>query len=378
MKKNPSALIALVTAAFSAMLFSPGNIHAQADSWHENVTIDAAAPERPWLGIAILDITPDLSKSLHTYVNEGLLVSDVNNGGPADSAGVDIGDVILKLDGVEIKDAGDFISRIKGRSAGATVNLQVSRNGAVEEMEVTLGRMPYLPPASSLLDIPASSPIINVRSTGEAEAVQAAALADQAEPSSDVLDISGQSDDDSGRVMCRRDAPAGLFHDQHKSAVHTCASVGQSTGDWNYGKIYMMAMEALDLTPDQRIKADGLWPEYLKKTIRSGAEIKVAEIELAELISSEPVNLEKVKLKIADISSKRSELRFYKIKTMEEFKKILTAEQRERLKAKMPRESLLLTNERAASAGCDQSGRGKVSLSVPTDLSDASIDPVVE
>ena len=281
MKKRLSSFIPI--AAFLCLISIPGKTHGQAEPWHERVRADAAASERPWMGIAILDITPDVVWSLNTAVTEGLLVSDVNNGGPADSAGVDIGDVILRLDGVEIMDAGDFASRIMGLNAGATVNLQVSRNGVVEELEVTLGRMPYLPPPSALPYIPASSPITHIKSTGVADSGLVTAQADLTESSQEISD---QSPDEAGAAMCRRAVPAGLLHDHQTHA-------GQMTSGWNYGRIYMMAVDTLGLTPEQRAKADGFWPEYLKKTIKSGAEIKVAEIELMELTSFEPVSLER-------------------------------------------------------------------------------------
>lgn len=363
MKKRLSSFIPI--AAFLCLISIPGAVHAQAEHWHERVRADAAASERPWMGIAILDITPDVVWSLNTAVTEGLLVSDVNNGGPAHSAGVDIGDVILRLDGVEITDAGDFVSRIRGLNAGATVNLQVSRNGVVEDLEVTLGRMPYLPPPSALPYIPTSSPITHIKSTGVADSGLVTAQAGQAESSQDIY---GQSPDEAGAAMCRR---AGPFHDQQ-------AYAGQMTSGWNYGKIYMMAMDTLGLTPEQRAKADGLWPEYLKKTIKSGAEIKVAEIELMEVTSSEPVNLEKARQKVIDISSKRSDLRFFKIKTIEEFKKILTSEQRDKLKGMMPKGGALLAGSRSAPVGCgapDNAGSDQID---PTDLSDASTGPAVE
>ncbi len=362
-------------AAFLCLISIPDYVHAQDGNWHGRVRSDAASAERPWMGIAILDLTPDVARSLKTDVSEGLLVSDVNNGGPAHSAGVDIGDVILKLDGVEIMDAGDFISRIKGLNAGATVNLQVSRNGVVEEMDVTLGRVPYLPPASALPYIPTSSPIISI---AEAGAAPMTAQTDHDGPTADLPDGSGEDTDEQGAAMCAKTGPAALFHKHPAHAGESFAADGDMTRGWNYGKIYMMALEGLDLTLEQRAKADGLWPDYLKKTIKSGAEIKIAEIELVELTSSDPVNLEKARQKVAEISSKVSDLRFYKIKTVEEFKKILTSEQRDRLKGMISKNGSMMAWPGSASRWCDASGHGEASPIAPTDLSDASTDPGVE
>lgn len=376
-KRKKSRVFLVTIAAFLCLVSIPDFTHAQDGNWHERVRSDAASAERPWMGIAILDLTPDVARSLKTDVTEGLLVSDVNNGGPAHSAGVDIGDVILKLDGVEIMDAGDFISRIRGLSAGATVNLQVSRNGVVEEMDVTLGRVPYLPPVSALPYIPTSSPIISIAGAGAAPMT---AQADNDGLPADFPDGSGEDEDtyEQGAAMCAKTGPAALFHKHPAHAGEPFTVDGNMTRGWNYGKIYMMALDGLDLTPEQRAKADGLWPDYLKKTIKSGADIKVAEIELMELTASDPVNLEKARQKVVEISSKVSDLRFYKIKTVEEFKKILTAEQRDRLKGMISKNGSMMAWPGSASRWCDASGRGEASPVDPTDLSDASTDPGVE
>ncbi len=115
-----------------------------------------------------------------------------------------------------------------------------------------------------------------------------------------------------------------------------------------YGKMYLMALSGLDLTEDQQKKARTLKSDYIKGSIKSEADIAVAEVELKELLAADPVSLSRVKVKINDIGSKKADLRFFRIKSLEEFKKTLTPEQRKKLGSMT-----------AAPAGCPMTGDGE-------------------
>lgn len=114
-----------------------------------------------------------------------------------------------------------------------------------------------------------------------------------------------------------------------------------------YGKMYLMALSGIDLTEDQQKKARTLKSDYIKGYIKAGADIGVAEVELKELLAAEAVNLGQVKAKIKEIESKKADLRFFRIKSLEEFKKILTPEQRKKMGSMT-----------ATPAGCPMTGDG--------------------
>jgi S1-C subfamily serine protease len=74
-----------------------------------------------------------------TYpVAGGALVASVEDGGPAGSAGVLVGDVLLELDGVAITDP-DALRTALGDRPGKAVKLVLLRGGARQELDVTLG-----------------------------------------------------------------------------------------------------------------------------------------------------------------------------------------------------------------------------------------------
>ena len=98
-----------------------------------------------------------------------------------------------------------------------------------------------------------------------------------------------------------------------------------------YGKM-MKAVKGLNLSADQRASAREIHMNFKKQAIRTGAEIKIAGIELHELLMSDPVNMDKVKGKIGEILSKKADLMMAGIKSVEDFKKLLTTEQKGKLK----------------------------------------------
>ncbi len=57
---------------------------------------------RGWLGVAVQLVTPELANALDLETQEGALVSQVTGGGPADDAGLERGDVIVRFGPHEI------------------------------------------------------------------------------------------------------------------------------------------------------------------------------------------------------------------------------------------------------------------------------------
>jgi serine protease Do len=90
------------------------------------------------IGIIIQPLPKDIAKYNHIPENKGLLVNDVTKGGPADKAGVKPGDIIIKLNGKNIVDNGDFVAQISSLSPKAKVTLGVIRDGKPLSLVATL------------------------------------------------------------------------------------------------------------------------------------------------------------------------------------------------------------------------------------------------
>src|SRR5580658_2869722 len=69
----------------------------------------------------------------------GVLVQEVQSGGPADKAGLKAGDIITAIDGRSIKDGDDLVNEIAGRRPGSTVRLGYIRDGKPADTTVTVG-----------------------------------------------------------------------------------------------------------------------------------------------------------------------------------------------------------------------------------------------
>jgi serine protease Do len=97
---------------------------------------------RGWLGVAIQDLTEDLSKSLGVPARAGVLVSDVTPDSPAARAGIQRGDVITKIDGTATSDSAHLRNLIAQAGKGKRVRIDVRRSSNEKSFEVTLGELP--------------------------------------------------------------------------------------------------------------------------------------------------------------------------------------------------------------------------------------------
>jgi serine protease Do len=97
---------------------------------------------RGWLGVLIQDITLDLAESFGMQQPRGALVAKVLPDSPAQAAGIEVGDVIVKFDGKEIRDSAS-LPPIVGRSrVGVSIPVDVIRDRKQKLVNVKLGELP--------------------------------------------------------------------------------------------------------------------------------------------------------------------------------------------------------------------------------------------
>ena len=96
---------------------------------------------RGWLGVTIQQIDRDLGEALSIKPNHGILVADVAPGSPAAKAGLQRGDVIRTLGGVNIKSTALFRNRIAALGPGSRVTLGIIRDGKNMDVQITLGKL---------------------------------------------------------------------------------------------------------------------------------------------------------------------------------------------------------------------------------------------
>jgi serine protease Do len=93
------------------------------------------------LGIAIQEVNQALAQNFGLKQPTGALVSTVEKGSPGAKAGLEPGDVILKLDGKEISRSADLPPLVSSIKPGTKVTLEVWRNGQPKELAATVGAL---------------------------------------------------------------------------------------------------------------------------------------------------------------------------------------------------------------------------------------------
>ena len=91
--------------------------------------IENGSVTRGFLGVVIQPFTPELAKSFQLESTAGVLIGDVGSDGPAAKAGLQRGDVVVKLDGKPVENITAFRNRIALVKPGTEVKLDVMRDG---------------------------------------------------------------------------------------------------------------------------------------------------------------------------------------------------------------------------------------------------------
>ena len=93
------------------------------------------------IGVVIQPVTKELADSFGLQKPQGALVSSVEKGGPAEKAGVEAGDVILRFDGKPVSASEDLPRIVGGTKPGNRVPMQVWRNKASRDVQVTVAEL---------------------------------------------------------------------------------------------------------------------------------------------------------------------------------------------------------------------------------------------
>lgn len=97
---------------------------------------------RGFIGVVIQDVTDELAKKFKLANDKGALIAQVNKGSPADKAGLKAGDVILTYDGKAVEDTRGLRKLVAATGPGSEATFTVMRSGSVQNLRLTIGRMP--------------------------------------------------------------------------------------------------------------------------------------------------------------------------------------------------------------------------------------------
>ena len=99
-------------------------------------------PKRGWLGVNIQTITEEIAQGLGLERATGALVANLTEGGPAEKAKIQIGDVILTFDGKKVDEMRRLPRIVAETTVGKSVEVEVLRKGKTRKLNVVLGEFP--------------------------------------------------------------------------------------------------------------------------------------------------------------------------------------------------------------------------------------------
>lgn len=101
--------------------------------------LERGRPVRGFLGVQMRDLDPAVRSALRYEGKAGAAILGVSPGSPAEAAGLRAWDVVVALDGEEIRSSSQLIARVQTSRVGSKIGLEVWRKGESLRMEVTVG-----------------------------------------------------------------------------------------------------------------------------------------------------------------------------------------------------------------------------------------------
>ena len=94
--------------------------------------------ERPWLGITFQPVTDDMAKGFNLDNSNGAIVSNIMKDSPAEKAGINIGDIIVKFNGKVLNNINQFPRTVADSPLNTKIPVQIIRKGKTINLTVTL------------------------------------------------------------------------------------------------------------------------------------------------------------------------------------------------------------------------------------------------
>jgi len=104
--------------------------------------IRSGSVTRGWIGVELQEITPALAESFGLADTHGAIIAGVLPGGPADKAGVKLGDVIFAVNDNPVADHQGVLNLVAALKPGSSAKLKLKRQAQTLELAVTVGRRP--------------------------------------------------------------------------------------------------------------------------------------------------------------------------------------------------------------------------------------------
>ena len=104
--------------------------------------IQSGSVTRGWIGVAVQELTPELAESFKLRDAQGVLISEVVRGSPADKAGVKAGDILTSVADKAMTDSNAMLETISALAPGKIIVLKLLRNQTEVVVQVKVGKRP--------------------------------------------------------------------------------------------------------------------------------------------------------------------------------------------------------------------------------------------
>jgi serine protease Do len=106
------------------------------------ITLAFAGSRTAWLGVYTQEVDDEMAEDYDLTVDHGAIIDEIVDDSPAEEAGLEEDDVIIKFDGKVVRDDDDLSDLILDSRPGDTVSVTIVRDGKEQQINVELGRRP--------------------------------------------------------------------------------------------------------------------------------------------------------------------------------------------------------------------------------------------
>ena len=296
--------------------------------------------KKAWLGVFIQNLTPELAKSFGLKDAEGVLITDVAKGSPAESAGLKRQDVIKEIGGHEVKTVKDILDFIGNSSPNDEVSVKVLREGKPSTFKVALGTLPASE-AGGMGEGMGEHGMMGggmmgqgMMSPQDMGSMMGGMMGQMMQGMMKGM-MQGMRGMMGGMGMEEDICPAfkGGMMGRGGSGMGGMRGHGMSGMGHHRGFLTPAIIDRLNLNEKQIEKIRKLEREYKKESIRLHSDIKIAYIDLKGLLSEDDIDMREVKAKAREIGDKKTELLIFRAESFKKLKGILTDKQRKELRS---------------------------------------------
>ncbi|MDL5503878.1 MAG: PDZ domain-containing protein, partial [Candidatus Methanoperedens sp.] len=99
---------------------------------------------RPWISMNAIDVNPKLVAYYNLPTTKGVVITDVVKGSEADRSGIEVADILIRIDGTEINNVRYLIKVLNKHKVGDVVIMEFFRGQEIVKLKTVLEKAPSL------------------------------------------------------------------------------------------------------------------------------------------------------------------------------------------------------------------------------------------